>query len=917
MVRVPDTHRRLLPALVLALALSGCASLMPPAVTPQAPAARIHPPSPTDAAAPGAGAAPAPAAAARPEPGAPRPFMEVVRGATATEGFLPLWRKDEKVWIEIPQDRWNQPFLLTINVNASVGQRGLYASQMGRSWLAQWRRIGSQVQLVARNAAFRAEGDTALQIALAEGVSDSLLGATPVASAPHPERGSVLIDAAFLLGDIAGYSPSIESAFRMAYAFDRGNSYFEGASVTPEMSSLRVRTHFATARIPVVPANPGATAPSPPTATPDPRSFFVGFVYNFLQLPVEPMSPRRADPRLGHFTQSFTDFTTAPRLNPRVHYVNRWRLAKRDPAAEVSEPVAPIVFWLDRNIPERYRASVRAGVLEWNKAFERIGFRNAIEVRQQPDDADWDNMDARHASIRWYVGADAGSARGPHHADPRTGEILDADIAMSDVFARGARRFIVEDVGLSSQERLAQLTAGWRDPGHAGGHDTFGSCDYAFEAAQEMHAALDLLEARGDFEPDGPQAEAFVQAVIKDTVMHEVGHTLGLKHNFKASTTVTRLQLGDPRYTEARGISGSVMDYNGYNVALRNEPQGAYNNTTLGPYDYWAIEYAYRPLAPADEARELARIAARSTEPQLAYGDDYDAGGFDGFDGVDPTANRFDLGDDPLAFFEKRLRLSHELWQRIQAREPRPDDEPVRARRALLSGFGALRSATGTAAKYVGGMVQVRDLPGTTARRTYTPIEPERQRQALRLLTTHLFSADNFRFRPDFLRSLPPDYLDRSTPGPISIPAAVLGLQSAALDRLMSAGTALRLLDAPHYLPVGQRSRGLALHEVYAGVQEAVWSELRPSGARATAPDVPLLRRNLQREHLRRVVAALTRPSGLPADAVSLLRLQATRLQDDLRRNVGMRGLPVDTEAHLRDSLVMLSEALRASYTRS
>jgi hypothetical protein len=300
---------------------------------------------------------------------------------------------------------------------------------------------------------------------------------------------------------------------------------------------------------------------------------------------------------------------------------------------------------------------------------------------------------------------------------------------------------------------------------------------------------------------------------------------------------------------------------------------------------------------------------------QLVYGDDYDAGGFAGFEGLDPLANRFDLGDDPLAFFDRRLKLTQELWARIQAREPRPGDEPVRARRSLLSGFAALRNATGMVAKHVGGMVQVRDLPGTTGRPVYTPVEPERQRLALRLLTTHLFSADNFRFRPEFLRRLSPDYLDRQTPGPVSVPDAVLGLQSAALDRLMSAGAARRLLEAPDYLPEDRRGQALTLHEVYGGVQDAVWSELRHVRGRGVL-EVPPLRRNLQREHLKRLVAALTRTPDLPADAVSLLRLHAGRLQQDLRRAAALRGLPPETEAHLRDSLAMLGEALRATYTR-
>lgn len=878
--------------------LAGCASLAPPAPTV---AGRVHPVSPAEAQGQGKPQAATATPVARAEAGALKPFAEVVRGATEVPGYFPLWRKDDKLWIEVPVARLEEPFLLSANIDSSVGERGLYASQMGRSWVASFRRVGSQMQLVARNLGWRAEGSPALQRAIAQGFSDSLLGSGPVVSAEHPERRSVLVDGSFLLGDIAGYDSSIEVAFRIAYSFDRANSSFEQAWGQAGSTSLKVRTHFTTPRIPQ--ASGGSR---PPSTTPDPRSFFVGFVYNFLRLPDEPMRPRRADPRIGHFTDAYVDLSTEARANNRVHHINRWRLEKADPEAAVSAPKEPIVFWLDKNIPERYRDAVRAGVLEWNKAFERIGFRDAIVVTQQPDDAEWDTLDARHASIRWYVGADAGTARGPHHSDPRTGEILDADIAMADVFTRSSRRFFVEQAGRTSQDRLAALMATAHEPPDSPGPD----CHYAMEAAAELEFALETLVARGDIAPDGPEAEAFVQAVVKDTVMHEVGHTLGLKHNFKASTTVMRQRLSDREFTERAGISGSVMDYNPFNLALAGEPQGAYNNTTLGSYDYWAIEYAYRPLPPEREAEELARIAARgSGDPALAYGDDYDAGGFAGFEGIDPTANRFDLGDDPLAYAERRMRLTQELWQRTQLR-PATADDPARQRRVLLGGFRQLDRTIELAGKYVGGMVQVRDVPGSGARRTYTPVEPARQRQALQLLTRQLFSADSFRFRPEFLSSLPPDYLDRESEGPVSIPDAVLRVQSMALDRLLGGGTANRLLDLPHYLSPQEAAKALSLAEVYGTVQDAVWAELKTGG------EIDRLRRNLQREHLRRVVQALTRGSGLPPDAVSLLRFHAQQLQGQLQQALSRRGLSIETQAHLQDSAALLQEALRATLQR-
>lgn len=859
-----------------------------------------------------ASAASAPTAAKPPaDPTAPKPFAEVTKGATMEDGLFPIWRKDEKVWLEIPKTMLNKPFLFTVNIANSVGERGLYASQMGGNWMSEFRLVGKQVQLLAINTKFRALSGEGSKRAVEQAFSPSLLGSGAVASQEHPERKSVLIDAGFLLSDIPGYSTRLEMAYRLPFTVDKPNSSIEGSRAEPALSTLTARMHFATPRIPappLVPPTGPVQPPTPPQATPDPRSLFVGYVYNFAALPQTPMLPRLADPRLGHFTQSFTDLGSDLKANPRVHFVNRWRLEKKDPSAAVSEPVTPITYWMDKNIPVKYRGAVEAGIVEWNKAFEAIGFKNAVVARQQPDDANWDNMDAGHASIRWFVGADVGFAIGPSHTDPRSGEIMDADIGMSDVFARGSRRLIVDDIGMTSEQRLAQLSNGWK-----AGNDTHAlQCNYAHAAAEEMHFALDILEARGDIAPDSPEAEAFVQAVIKDTIMHEVGHTLGLKHNFKASTTVTQAQLKDKAYTEKHGISSSVMDYNAYNIALKGEAQASFNNTTLGAYDYWAIEYAYKPLEASREALELKRVASRSTEPQLAYADDADAGGFGPYDGMDPLANRFDLGDDPLAYYKKRLQLSQELWRRVQDRTPVAGDDPLRQRRSLLAGFAQLQRAAELVGKYVGGVHAVRDLPGTTHRASFVPVDPSKQREALQFMAAGLFSESSFKFRPELLSALTVDYNEWERGGMVNIASTVARLQLTALDRVMSANTANRLLDLPSLVPDAQRRNLISLNEVYSTLQSSIWSELK------SGKEIDRLRRNLQREHLKRVQTLLTKGSGsLPADALSLVRMHANQLQSDLRSAAGKPGRGPETRAHVAESLSALSEALRATMSRS
>ena len=888
--------------LAMVLAMPACAALDPVAAparqdaVPEAPAAAASAPA-------------SPLSRPTAEAPAPKPFAEIVRGATRDDGLFPIWRKDEKVWLEIPKAMLGKPFLFTANIANSIGERGLYASQMGVAHLAEVRVVGRQFQLLALNTKFRADASQGSRRAIDQAFSPSLLGSGPVASAEHPQRKSVLVDASFLFTDIPRYSTRLEAAYRLPFAVDRANSSFERVRTDARLATLTARIHFATPRIPAPPLTPPATpAPTPPQATPDPRSMFVDYVYSFLALPDTPMAPRHTDPRLGHFAESFTDLGGDLKANPRTHYVKRWRLEKRNPEEPISEPVKPIVFWLDKNIPAKYRPAVEAGVLEWNKAFERIGFRNALVVRQQPDDADWDGMDAGHATVRWFVGADVGFAIGPSHADPRTGEILDADIGMSDVFARGSRRQFVEDVGRKAQA-VAEITAGWRG---AGADDWAYYCEDARLSAMETDFALELLEARDEIAADGPEAEAFVIGAIRGTMMHEVGHVLGLKHNFKGSTTMTAAQLQDREYTEAHGIANSVMEYSPINIAAKGERQASYHRSALGAYDYWAIEYAYRPIDPARERQELARIAARSTEPALAYADDADAGGVPGSDGMDPMTNRFDLGDNPLAWYRKRLQLSQELWARVQERQPRAGDDPLRQRRSLMAGFGPLAAVADLAAKYVGGMHAERDLPGAGARPAFSPVDPAKQREALRFLASGLFSADSFRFKPELLSSLTVDYNEWDRGGPADIAGAAARVQLAALDRLMSAGTARRLLDLPSYVPAAQRKNLISLNEVYETVQRAIWSEL------ATGAEIDRVRRNLQREHIKRLQALLTRGSPtMPPDALSLLRYNATRLEAQLRTSAGKGGRSVETRAHLAESLGALGEALRARMQRS
>ena len=911
-------HCRRALALALATTLAGCASLPGPGPAadtsaPAAPAATVATAAPAAKAEPSRTAITTPTAprtASTTPPTAPaagglRAFADVAKDATEMPGMFRVWRKDDKVWLEVAPEQLDLPMHFQMNHARGVGEARVYGGMMGFSQIVRLRKVGASVQLIAVNAQYTAAAGTPMAATVRESFSESLLGSAPIASQPHPERKSVLIELnALLLTDLPAASYFTWGVHQRGYNFDARNSSIDDVQAGEDSVSALVSAHYANPKAALPPTvTAGGTPapnPNPPFDTlPDRRSLFLGIHYSFTRLP-PPMPTRVADPRIGHFVEPVFDYSDDRSRTPRQNFIQRWRLEKKDPAAALSEPVKPIVYWIDRNVPVKYRGAVREGILEWNKAFERIGFKDAIRVEVQPDDATWSTSDGRHPAVRWFAGVDTGFAIGPVATVARTGEILDAAVAIPEIWARGDRRVIREDLNTASLWPAfdAYKTAAGLDPK---------ACTFAIDALAEVEFGLDLLAARGDFAADGPEAEAFVLASLKEVTMHEVGHTLGLRHNYRASTVYPLERLSDPEFTAQNGLAGSVMDYQPINIAPHGGRQGQYHQSTLGPYDFWAIEYAYRPLDPATEAQELSRIAARgATDPLLAFSSDQEMAA-----GIDPAASQFDFGHDPLAYLDLRFRLSRELWGRLQAKEFAPGQPYDVQRRSFDSGLRQAARAAQLATKYVGGVSYVRDFAGT-GRNPLTPVPPQKQREALALLSQAVFSADSFRFPPEFLQRMGVDDLQADGAGfnpDFSLSARVLSLQAGTLGQLMSDSVAARLLESESKVDAG--SQAFRLSELYATLQAAIWSELK------TGKDIPLLRRNLQREHVNRVATALLRPSStMPADARALLRVDAVALRAELSAAQRRTGLSKEAQAHLAQAWATLDEALKAPLVR-
>ena len=895
---------------VLASLVAGCATgpMPAPVQTPVPNPAPNLVPNPASAATPGT-----PPARPSAPPGSPAPFAEVTRDAKRADGFLPVWTRDDKTWIEVPATMLEQPFFLGSSLSGGLGERFFFTGLTGREHVVALRRVGNTVQLVAVNQAMRAPAGTPLARAVSESFSDSLLGVAPLAAAPHPQSKALLVDALALLGgDIWGAQTTLETSFRMPYALDRANSSIERVRNLATGLAVTLRQHYAVPKLPAPPVlapgapppNPAAL-PSPPTSLPDARSLFLGLTLSLAPLPAEPMKTRRADPRVGYFTSSFTNFGDDKQEGMRTHLIERWRLEKKDPSAAVSEPKVPIRVVLDRNIPDKWRAPLREAALEWNKAFERAGFRNALAIEQQPADADWSTLEGtRLLAVRWFAQQGPGStAVGPSQADPRTGEILRGAAIIDENRVRVFRARATDGV-----PRWADgVTAVPATPMDFA--QRLMQCDHAEVTMDEARFGFDLLVERGLLDPDSPEADRYIADALKNVTMHEIGHVLGLRHNFRASMAMTPAQLRDRSFTQANGLSASVMEYNAQNLPLAGEPAGDYNMTTLGAYDYWAIEWGYREFPDAaTEARELKAIVERAErDPALAYSTDEDLGN------NDPRVVQRDLGNDPLAFAQRQVKLSRELLDRITSRPLATGEDLTGYRRAVTRVLSTLGTSLPMAARYVGGVHTERALMGID-RPLLVPVPAAQQRAALDLLVAELFASAAFRFDPRVMSRLGVDQHERLGPNrpagvDFSLPTAVLTLQRGALDALMSESLAGRLADAES--KVSDPRQLLSYAEVQERLSNAVWSELAADSL--GKGEIDSLRRNLQREHVRRLAAGLVRPaSTTAADVRAVYRQASLALQARLSAAVNAKRGSSLIRAHLEESLATLAEALKA-----
>src|SRR2546427_905066 len=527
--------------------------------------------------------------------------------------------------------------------------------------LIQYHKIGEHVELWAVNPYATATPNTPTAVPVAYSFGQPTPQSFPIASVRDTTDEALVDLPPFFVSDWADvgaffqFLPQQTPMQGPGPMFDKERSSFQSLRMFPTNTEAEARLTFRTSR------NLNMDM------VPDYRWIPLGVHYSILELPATPMRPRYADDRVGYFVSAMKNFSRDTAETFFVRYVNRWRLEKKDSSAAVSDPVKPITYYVDRTIPLEWRPYVRDGILEWNRAFEEAGIRNAIQVLDAPDDSLWSAEDARYSTGRSMANNAFTYAIGPSDVDPRTGEILNADILIAASWIEAFQGQYREYAGPQAmiREVFAEDSLLRADP--RGRFQRL--CSYGASLGRDGTLLRATLAASGTIAARAPGPREFIGQALKELVMHEVGHTLGLRHNFRGTAAIPMEKLFDRAYTATHGTSASVMDYNPPAIALDRSKQGASISPSTGTYDRWAIKYGYAAVAgetPDAERAGLRDIAAQASDPDHAYGTDEDAG-FAAY-GLDPTVTRYDQTSDPLAWAKDRATLVNRLFDSLETR---------------------------------------------------------------------------------------------------------------------------------------------------------------------------------------------------------------------------------------------------------
>lgn len=815
----------------LALALAGC--LLPLSLLAQ------ETPPATPASAPAGAGAARPAAA--PDAQEPRPFDKVITAdAKSQQGLFNLHNVKGKLYFEIPKALLDKPLLMVATataVPANVDHVGKALNEDVVRFVQQ----GNKVYFQAVSYNFAADPNRPIASAVEASQRDTVLGSFPIEA--FGKNGAPVIEVSRLFNSEVGDFSA--RGILKGSGVDASRSYVEGSRAFP--TSLRidaVQTYGLINTPPVLPPGLPAGFSLPPQP---PKSASVSIAYNIVQLPEQPMQARVMDDRVGFFSIGRVDFGSDAHESKRERLITRWRLEKKDPTAAVSEPVKPIVWYIDKTTPTALLPYVKKGIEAWNVAFEAAGFKNAVQARPFPtkeEDPEFDPADVRYSIIRW-VPSPIANAYGPHLSDPRSGEILNANIVM--------------------YHNIMQLQRDW----------------YITQAGAVDPRAQQL-----------PLPDDLMGELVGYVVTHEVGHSLGFPHNMKASSLYPVDKLRDAKWLKEMGHVPTLMDYSRINYLVQPEDKidPALLIPKIGPYDIFATKWGYAPIPEAKTAAAEkpvldAWIREQDSKPWLRFTSPKGEGEY---------GDSTEAVGDADAVYATTLGIKN--LQRIVKNLPKMTLKAGQDDKALEELYRATWAQWGRELGHVTAIVggyNFHNKHGEQAGAVYTPAAKAKQAQAVALLNEQLFKTPTWLFEPAIVERVRPQ-----EPGNL-----LLAAQRNTLRALLDRGRIARLQAQEAAAAEGKAYR---VDELLADLRGGIFSELQGAGAKITAP-----RRNLQRAYIEQLGERLVAAGGTGTDdSKPAIRAELKTLKSLFAGKAASTGLDRSARAQADELLDLVNRAL-------